>query len=61
MAWLILPQYSHEILPIGLMEIVSAVGLFGIFVWAVAKTAGSKPLIPHKDPLLGDSLAFQNI
>lgn len=60
MAWLILPEYSHEVLPIGIMEIVSAVGLFGVFVWAVARTAGNKPLIPQKDPLLGDSLAFQN-
>ena len=61
MAWLILPAYSSDTLPIGLMEISSAVGLFGLFVWAVARTAGDKPLLAHNDPLLADSIAFHNM
>jgi putative Mn2+ efflux pump MntP len=60
MVWLIMPQYSSETLPIGLMEIGSAVGLLGFFVWAVARTAGDKPLLPRNDALLGESLAFRN-
>ena len=69
MYWVIMPNMNAPSLggpadggtnPFGLMEIVVTAGLVGLFVSALARRASKHPLLPVKDPLLGDSLAFEN-
>ena len=32
----------------------------GVFIWALAKVCGDKPLLAERDPRLGEALAFEN-
>ncbi len=51
--------------PVSATEVVQwalcLAGLGGIYLAGLAKLAGTKPLIPVKDPRLGESLAFENL
>ena len=69
MYWVVMPNMNAPSLggpadggsnPFGLMDVAVTVGLVGIFVSCFARRAAKHPLLPVKDPLLADSLAFEN-
>ncbi len=60
-AWLVMPAYDSQHLPLGLLEVSASLGLCGFYVAAVARLAGDRPLAPVNDPLLPESLAFENV
>jgi hypothetical protein len=61
MWWLVMPQYDKTILTLGLPELGCLLGLGGACAAAMAKAAGDRPLIPTRDPRLGEAHAFVNI
>jgi hypothetical protein len=60
MYWMVMPNVYHGDAHFGLAEILSFVGVGGVFVAAFTFMLGRAPLIPVKDPRLPESLAFQN-
>lgn len=59
--WLIIPEMNAEGIPFGIVDIGCMVGLGGLFVAGLAKTAQTQALIPVQDPRLDRSLSFHNI
>ncbi len=58
--WLVMPSLDAEQLPGGLVDVCCLVGLGGLYLAGTLHLAGDRPLVPLKDPRLGDSLAFEN-
>ncbi|MBU6162706.1 MAG: hypothetical protein KGO50_16435, partial [Myxococcales bacterium] len=58
--WMIMPNVYHGNASFGLSEILSFVGVGGVFVGAFTFLLSRAPLIPVKDPRLPESLAFEN-
>ncbi|QDT64834.1 quinol:cytochrome C oxidoreductase [Calycomorphotria hydatis] len=63
--YLIMPEAVHhgELGPLAFMDINLAcfVGVGGLALWGLLRTATDVPLVPVKDPRLQESLAFHNI
>lgn len=61
--WLIYPNFHEKFPapPVPLVELAALVGVGGIWLGGILYFTGDKPLIPLKDPRLGESLAFHNI
>lgn len=60
-AWLVMPEFNNQRLPIGAMELCTFVGIGGIFVAALVRLASQASLRPSHDPRLHEAVAFQNI
>ncbi len=61
MTWLVMPQLDHgATFSVGIINILALVGVAGFLIFAVARAAGNRPLVPLRDPLLAQSLAFKN-
>lgn len=60
--WLVMPQLmdDNSFAAIPLVQIPCAIGLIGLFVALFCFIARDKPLVPLKDPRLGESLNFKN-
>ena len=60
--WLVMPQLKddHSFAAIPLVQIPCAIGLIGLFVALFCFIARDKPLVPLKDPRLGEALNFEN-
>ena len=64
--WIIMPQAfeNHAFTfsaPFGMLgDIACAIGLIGLFLAIFFLISGNKPLVPLKDPRLGESLNFHN-
>jgi hypothetical protein len=58
--WLVYPQGQGEV-PLGVVDVLCAVGVLGLFGAAAVWRAQKVNLIPTGDPRLADSLAFENI
>jgi len=69
MYWLIMPEYVRNApqivdkgtVPFAPVDILCWFGLLLLWVAGVAWKADAQALVPLKDPLLADSLAFDNI
>ena len=60
MYWLVMPNLDAERLPLGPIDLCLLVGIGGLYLAGVLTAAGDRPLVPLKDPRLGESLAFEN-
>jgi hypothetical protein len=58
--WLIMPNMDPETVPFSLVEITTALGAFGFFVWAYARQATKHSLLAYGDPALERCLSHQN-
>jgi hypothetical protein len=58
--WMVMPNVYHGNAQFGLGEILSVIGVGGVFFAAFTWLLGQAPLIPVKDPRLPESLAFEN-
>ena len=60
--WLVMPQLKddHSFAAIPLVQIPCAIGLIGLFIALFCFIARDKPLVPLKDPRLGEALNFEN-
>ncbi len=59
--YIVMPQAAHGSLPLGLIDVATAVGIGGIVVAGTVRTAAGHALVPIRDPRLAESLAFHNI
>lgn len=59
--WLVMPEFSSQTVPFGLIDLACLVGLGGLYVAIAAYTLGKHPLVPLKDPGLESSLKFENV
>ena len=60
MYWLVMPNLDADRLPLGPIDLCLLVGIGGLYLAGVLMAAGDRPLVPLKDPRLGESLAFEN-
>ncbi len=58
--WLIMPNMDWDNNHFGLLEITTAIGAFGFFIWAYARQATKHSLLAYGDPQLERCLAHQN-
>lgn len=59
--WLIRPNWHSELNSFGLFDILTLVGIGGLFFGLASLLLKRKSLIPQKDPRLSESLAFENM
>jgi len=58
--WIVMPVLHHHGVHFGVVDILTFVGVGGIFVSTVAWLMPRTPLVPVQDPRLPESLAFEN-
>ncbi|MFG0249130.1 MAG: hypothetical protein ACF8OB_09615 [Phycisphaeraceae bacterium JB051] len=58
--WLIMPEMSVS-LKVGLIEILTMIGLGGLFVAGAVWVGSLNAIVPQKDPRMTESLAFKNM
>jgi hypothetical protein len=58
--WLIMPTLSESEIPFHVVDLLSWIGVVGLFLGFSATRAKGLNLVPTKDPRLADSLAFEN-
>ena len=59
--YLVMPAFSSEQFPLGLIDACVLVGLGGIYVAGALRAARGVALVPLQDPRLGEAVAFENI
>jgi hypothetical protein len=59
--WLVMPNLSPDRLPAGPIDLCLLIGIGGLYGAGMLAAAGRRPLVPLKDPRLGESLAFENV
>lgn len=59
--WLIMPEFSHNHVPLSLLDLAAVVGVGGLFIAVAVQLARPNALVPLRDPHLGDSLNFENV
>jgi hypothetical protein len=59
--WLIRPNWHSEFNHFGLFDILTLVGIGGLFLGTATLLLARKSLLPQKDPRLAESLAFENL
>ena len=59
--WLVMPSHTPEAAYFGPVDAGCLVGLGGLYLAGLLRVAGNRPLVPSKDPRLGEALAFENI
>lgn len=59
--YLVMPQVRTDGCPVGLIDLCCVVGIGLLYAAGALWFAGDRPLIPMKDPRLGESLGFENI
>jgi hypothetical protein len=58
--WLIMPEWSHERVPLSWMDLATFVGIGGLCAATALIWLNRRPLLAIRDPRLGESLAFEN-
>jgi len=58
--WLIMPELSPQGVPLQPVDLTLWLGMAGVFIATMARVAGNRSLICHRDPRLVDSLNFEN-
>jgi len=58
--WLIMPEFSHDRIPIHIVDIACLLGLGALYGAGLLWTARDCSLLPIKDPRLTESLNFEN-
>jgi hypothetical protein len=59
--YLVMPHANATGFPLGPIDICCLTGLGLIYFAGILVIAGNRPLVPTKDPRLGESLGFENI
>jgi hypothetical protein len=58
--WLVMPTFSPERLPFGLVDVCCIMGVGCLFLAGLLWIARGRALVPLRDPRLHESLAFEN-
>jgi hypothetical protein len=58
--WLIMPNMDWDVNHFGLIEVTTAIGAFGFFIWAYSRQATKHSVLAYGDPQLDRCLAHQN-
>ena len=58
--WLVMPTFSPDRLPFGLIDVCCLVGIGSLFLAGLLQFARGRRLVPTGDPRLHESLAFEN-
>ncbi len=59
--YLVMPSFSEEGLPFGLIDVCCVIGLGLIYFAGILTIAGNRALVPTRDPRMGESLGFENL
>jgi hypothetical protein len=59
--WLIMPEFSHNRVPLSFLDLAALLGVGGLFVAVAVQLARPYALAPLRDPHLADSLKFENV
>lgn len=59
--WLIMPTLSPEGVSIGIIDFACLFGVGGLFFGGLLRRMDGRPLVPLRDPRIGESLAFENL
>jgi len=59
--WLVMPSYQTEAFRPHWLDLLSLLGLGGVFVAGLFRLMAKPLLIPRRDPRLAESLSFENI
>jgi hypothetical protein len=59
--WLVMPTLSPDEIPFHIVDLLTWIGVVGLFVGFAATRSKGLNLVPTKDPRLADSLAFENL
>jgi len=59
--WLIRPNWQSELNHFGLFDMLTLLGIGGLFFGIASLLLGRKSLLPQKDPRLTESMAFENM
>jgi hypothetical protein len=59
--YIVMPSLSPEGVPFHLLDLTCLLGLCGIYVYGLTRTASAPSLLPERDPRLAGSLAFENV
>ncbi len=59
--WLIRPNWNSELNHFGMFDVLTLVGIGGLFIGTATLLLTRKSLLPQKDPRLAESLAFENL
>ena len=59
--WLVMPSYQTEAFRLHWLDLLSLLGLGGVFVAGLFRLMAKPLLIPRRDPRLAESLSFENI
>jgi len=59
--WLIRPNWQSELNHFGLFDVLTLLGVGGLFLGTATLLLTRKSVLPQKDPRLSESLAFENI
>ena len=59
--WLIMPQFEHQWIALGPIEIGCLLGLLGLFAASALKLMSQHSLVPLHDPRMAESLRFHNM
>ncbi|NBW81944.1 quinol:cytochrome C oxidoreductase [bacterium] len=59
--WLVRPNWESELNQFGLFDVLTLVGIGGLFLGTATLLMSRKSLLPQKDPRLAESLAFENM
>jgi hypothetical protein len=59
--WLVRPNWVHELNSFGLVDVLTLVGIGGLFFGIAGLLLKRKSLLPQKDPRLTESMSFENM
>lgn len=59
--YIVMPEAAPGSLPLGVIDIATLIGIGGIVVTGLVRTAAGHALVPIRDPRLAESLAFHNL
>jgi hypothetical protein len=55
------PNWVHELNSFGLVDVLTLVGIGGLFFGIAGLLLKRKSLLPQKDPRLTESMSFENM
>jgi hypothetical protein len=60
MYWVVMPEFSEGVVPLGGIDLLTFLGVGGLFLAGALHFLCRHPLIPLEDPRLQEAIGFEN-